>query len=200
MQEFQTLVREWETFYLLTGTAGATLAGLMFVAVTVGERATDRQRLPILRMHSDPALLAFVLNLVLSAALLIPSLTREWLGTLLLSAGGLGLVYLTVVLRHLHRRVQMRGWDLADWLWYAAAPIGACVLLLWSGTLTLSRHSHAALNLTGLTALVLLVMGIRNAWDLVTFALARVTGDGKDSQDTGTEATSTSPAENGSSD
>ena len=31
MTEFQQLVANWETFYLLAGTAAATLIGLLFV-------------------------------------------------------------------------------------------------------------------------------------------------------------------------
>ena len=35
MTDFSQMVGEWETFYLLTGTAAATLIGLLFVAVSI---------------------------------------------------------------------------------------------------------------------------------------------------------------------
>lgn len=66
--------QEWETFYLLVGTAGASLA--------------HGSKLPISRAHSAPALLAFVLDLVLSAVFLMPSLGRLWFGVALPTAAG----------------------------------------------------------------------------------------------------------------
>lgn len=171
MQAFHTLLREWQTFYTLVGTAGATLAGLMFVAVTLGR--TPRRRLAALRAHSDPALLAFVLSLLLSGLLLMPSLTRPWFGAALLASGLLSLLYLALVLRQLIGGGMSRFWDFSDWLWYAAAPVLGGLLLLGSGVLGLLGQAHAALNLTGISLIVLLTMGLRNAWDLVTFTLAQ---------------------------
>ena len=184
MQEFHALLREWETFYLLTGTAGATLAGLMFVVLTFGERLNDRGRLPILRAHSDPALLALVLNLLLGALFLMPSLNHFWFGGLLLAAGVLSLVYISLVLYPLVRARLVRGWDFSDWLWYAGAPLLSGVMLLVSGGLGLSAQSRLALTLTGITLLVLLTMGIRNAWDLVTFNIAYQLSQEQGEQDT----------------
>jgi hypothetical protein len=178
VQEFHTLLREWESFYLLVGTAGATLAGLMFVAISFGERVTDRRRFPILRAHMDPALLAFVLSLGLAAGLMMPSLSRFWFGAMLLGAGLLSLVYIGLVLRQLIMQVGVGDtWDFSDWLWYAAAPVVSGALLLVSGGLGLSAQSHAALTTVGVTLVLLLMMGIRNAWDLVTFAIARLPED-----------------------
>lgn len=173
MAEFQVLLREWESYYLLVGTAGATLAGLMFVAITFSSDMTDRHSLPVLRAHTDPALLAFVLCLALSLLLLMPSLNRGWCGTLLLLSGLLELVYMGLVLRRLVQGGQVRGWDVSDWCWYAAVPMVGGVLLLVSGGLCLDARATLAVTLIGLTLLVLLLMGVRNAWDMVTFTMAR---------------------------
>ncbi len=173
MQDFHALLHEWETFYLLVGTAGAALAGLMFVAISVGERLGARGRIPVLRALIDPALLAFVLSLVLGGLLLMPSLTRAWFGALLLTAGVLGLGYIAVVLRQLITGGNTRVFDLSDWLWYAGAPVVAGALLVVSGSLGLAGAARAALDLTGVSVVVLLLMGIRNAWDVVTFAIAQ---------------------------
>lgn len=170
MNDLHDLLRSWETFYLLLGTAGATLAGLIFVAVTVAERITDRERVSILRAHLDPALLALLLVVILSACLLIPHLTRPVLAALLLMAGTGTLGYMGVVLRSLHRGQDIH-WDASDWTWYAAAPLLGGTLLLISGVLTLTAQAHAATTLTGVTLLLLLIMGVRNAWDLVTFSV-----------------------------
>jgi hypothetical protein len=53
-----------------------------------------------------------------------------------------------------------------DWIWYVGLPIAAYVLLLLSGIGVLIQ---APLSLYGVAAalILLLVIGIRNAWDLV---------------------------------
>ena len=35
MNDFQTSLAAWETFYLLAGTAAATLIGLLFIAISI---------------------------------------------------------------------------------------------------------------------------------------------------------------------
>ena len=157
MQELHTLLLQWNTFYLLLGGAGATLAGLMFIAITLSERHTNQERLPIFRAHLDPALLALVVVLVLSAFLLMPTLTRLSLSAVLIAAGLAGLVGL--------------GWDASDWLGYAVAPVVGYLLLLVSGGLALSAHTRDAVTTVGVTLVLLLCTGIRNAWDLVTVTI-----------------------------
>lgn len=183
MHEFHTLLKEWETFALLLGTAAATLAGLTFIAVTMGQRTATRQRLPILRAHLDPALLALLLTLILSAALLMPTLTRQIFGLGLILTGVAALGYMAAVFRSMYTR-GVRGWDVADWTWYAVAPVVSGALLIVSGELALSSQSRAALTTAGLTLLLLLSMGVRNAWDLVTFTLL-ITAPNDQGDDTG---------------
>lgn len=175
MEAFHEALRPWETFFLLVGTAGATLAGLMFVALTVARdgQLVRSRGLSITRSHSDPALLAFTLNLVLGAVTLAPTLTRGALGALLLLAGAASLVYITVVLRRLAEQGVPRGWDGADRVWYAGAPIVGGGLLLTAGGLAFAARDDAALTVVAGTLVLLLVMGVRNAWDLVTFAIDR---------------------------
>jgi hypothetical protein len=41
MSGFSQQISGWETFYLLTGTAAATLIGLLFVAISVGKESIE---------------------------------------------------------------------------------------------------------------------------------------------------------------
>ena len=172
MTQIQNLLHDWQMFYTLTGTAGATLAGLMFVAVTMIERVL-RQRsgsLQTLRLYSEPALLAFVFTLVLSALLLMPDLSATGFDTLMLAAGLVSVGYNAATIRQLVKGSK-GGWDASDWLWYCVVPLACSALLLIAGVFGLRETLTPAFTIFGVTLLLLLMMGIRNAWDMVTFSI-----------------------------
>lgn len=49
-------LRDWQNFSPLTGTAAATLAGLMFVAISLGSRSITPIDVPALRVFVSPTL------------------------------------------------------------------------------------------------------------------------------------------------
>jgi hypothetical protein len=53
-----------------------------------------------------------------------------------------------------------------DWIWYVGLPIAAYVVLLLSGIGVLMQASLSMYGVAG-ALILLLVIGIRNAWDLV---------------------------------
>lgn len=53
---------------------------------------------------------------------------------------------------------------LEDWIWHAALPLVAYTVLFVAG-LAMRRHPAPAVYLVGVTSLVLLYIGIHNAWD-----------------------------------
>jgi hypothetical protein len=59
-----------------------------------------------------------------------------------------------------------------DWLWHAALPALAYAALLVCGVL-LERHAGIALLVIGAAALLLVFVGIHNAWDTVTYITMR---------------------------
>jgi hypothetical protein len=108
-----------------------------------------------------------------SAVLLIAALlSAPWtaLGPVALllglgSVGGLG--YVTLVVRRLRRmRTYQPEWD--DWLWYAVLPAAAYATLLISATLLLG-HPTPVLFVIATAMVLLLSVGIRDAWDVVTY-------------------------------
>ncbi len=50
-------LHDWQNFYLLVGTAAATLVGLMFVAISLGVRSITQQHIPALRVFVSPTLI-----------------------------------------------------------------------------------------------------------------------------------------------
>jgi hypothetical protein len=159
----------WLTFTTLTGTAAATLTGLMFVAITL--IASIETHVPTmnaaLSAFSNPTITHFCAVLVIAAILSAPWPSFTSL-SLLLGLVGLGLtMYMLLVIRRM-RRVPGYQTPLRDWLWYLAVPLGAYMVLLLSA-LVLPSNPELMLYFIAAVMLTLLLTGIRNAWDLVTF-------------------------------
>jgi hypothetical protein len=109
MTDFTQVLMGWETFYLLTGTAAATLIGLLFIAVSInidifhGEALMDLQYFAALTFNC----LFYVL--LISILFLIPGLGPWGLGVPLLLLGGLGLANALVQQRRAGRVQASRG-------------------------------------------------------------------------------------------
>jgi len=98
------------------------LVGLMFVAIWLGSNLFTEQSVVGLRTFMSPTLMHFVYVLITSAVVLIPTVTRTFLGILLLLVGfisvGISLSGVPYV-RHQYRRQQT---DMTDWMWYFLSP------------------------------------------------------------------------------
>src|SRR5215831_5820427 len=93
-------LQPWQNFYLLTGTAAATLTGLMFVAVTFGSSLVTRETASVSRAFLDPTYHHFVQVLLTACVVTVPVLGSTALGVLLLLAGLLRLIDLRRVFGH----------------------------------------------------------------------------------------------------
>ncbi len=70
-----TRLHDWHDFYLLIGTASATLIGLMFVAASVGASYFTTEREAPLRAFLTPTVLHFTAILVICLMSTAPSQT-----------------------------------------------------------------------------------------------------------------------------
>jgi hypothetical protein len=170
--QFHELLRHWESFSLLIGTAGATLAGLTFVAVTAANRLVrERNTVTMLRVHIDPSVLAFTLALVLGCVLLFPTLTPLALGLTALCSGVFYGGYTLFVVRQLMALGLPRQYDRLDWLFFILLPMLGSVLIVLGGAQCLRGETEMAVTLMAVGLLALLVMGIRNALDVLIVTL-----------------------------
>ncbi len=163
------LLSSWQNFYMIMGTAAATLTGLMFVVTTL--IAGIDAHLSILNAavsaFNTPTVVQFAAVLLLAGILSAPWQSFSSL-SLVLGLLGLGMVvYFIIVLRRMLHMPHYRS-TLEDWLWYMAFPLLANVLLIIAA-LVLSQNPSLALYIIGLAMLLLLLVGVRNAWDNVTF-------------------------------
>jgi hypothetical protein len=85
------LFHDWHDFYVLVGTASATLVGLMFVALSIGSSIFNEKKRAGMRAFITPTVLHFAA--VLFACLIIVMPTHSWqtLGSVLGLGALLGL-------------------------------------------------------------------------------------------------------------
>jgi len=154
----------WHEFYLLVGTAGVTLTGLLFVVVSLGPRVVADHQATGVRAFISPNAVYFTTALVVSAVLMVPSLPAMAIGALLCLGAVASLGYLAYT--KVHQQWRHNKLPFLDWIWFVGLPIAGYVLLLLSG---IGFLLQAALSMHGVAVglILLLVIGIRNAWDLV---------------------------------
>ena len=158
---------EWENFYVIVGSSAAALTGLQFVVIALiadsGSRTGGRQ----VAAYGTPTVVHFCAALLASAIVSAPwrSLTNP---ALLLGALGVaGAVYAIVVtLRALGQTAYKP--VLEDWLWHSIFPFCSYGAVL-AAALLLRYRPETALFFVGGAALMLLFVGIHNAWDTVTY-------------------------------
>jgi hypothetical protein len=162
-----TTLAEWGNFYVIVGSSAGALIGLQFVVMTlIAGRAIDRGEAQASEAFSTPSVVHFGVVLLLSAGLSAP-----WDGidavTLLWGLVGLsGIVYAVIVARRMREQTAYKP-VFEDWLFHVLLPFAAYAILAGSA-FAARTHARPALFLVGAAALLLLFVGIHNAWDTVT--------------------------------
>jgi hypothetical protein len=109
----------------------------------------------------------FALALVLSAVLCAPWPGDTGLRATLAAVGVAALVYSAVVMRRAHRQ---QGYVpvLEDWVWHVVLPAVAYAAVL-AAVVLLGRDTVVALFAVAASTLLLVCVGIHNAWDTVIY-------------------------------
>ena len=164
-----SLLSQWQNFYMIMGTAAATLTGLMFVVTTL-IAGIDAQLSTLnagVSAFNTPTVVQFGVVLLLAGTLSAPWQTFSSLG-LLLGLVGLGMLFYSIIVLRRMRQVPQYQSTFEDWSWYLALPLLANVSLIIAAFM-LPEYPSAALHIAGAAMMLLLLVGIRNAWDMVTF-------------------------------
>ena len=167
----------WESFYVIVGSSAAALTGLQFVVIVLGAEVKALVD-STTRAFATPTIVHFCAVLLMSAILSAPWPALGSAGLCLGLCGVAGLAYVAVVIRHTRRQKEYVP-VLEDWLWHSLFPLIAYVALLAAG-LGLRRHSAPCLFVIGGTALLLLFIGIHNAWDAVTYIALQRRPEGRE--------------------
>jgi hypothetical protein len=162
-----TVLTRWVNFYAITGTAAASLTGLQFVVIALVAQIRPSKSGGGIDAFSTPTIVHFGTVLLLSSVLCAPW-TGLWAPAALIAlCGAAGMGYAGLVSWRA-KRVAEYSLVLEDWLWHIILPLTAHAMLLAAG-LTLVRWPTGALFAIAAAALLLLFIGIHNAWDTVTF-------------------------------
>jgi hypothetical protein len=167
----------WADFYLILGGGAAALTGLVFVVITLVAdtrgRSTSQATEASIGAFTTPTIVHFSVVLLVSAILTAPWHTLSNPGLLLGLAGLGGIAYAIIALRRVRRQPGYQP-VMEDWVWYGVVPIVAYIALVVAA-LTLPGSPAPALFGIGAVVLLLLFLGIHNAWDVVTYvALLRL--------------------------
>ena len=173
----------WQNFYVIIGSAAATLTGLMFVVVTLiaGVRVRVSTPSEAFATFNTPNVVHFCLALLVAAILSAPW-QALWQAGLLLGLCGLGgVIYVVIVLRRVRRQTDYQP-VLEDWLWHTVFPLVSYTAFVVAAIL-LPANPAPALFVIAAATVLLLFIGIHNAWDNVTFITLELSRPQDKSQD-----------------
>jgi hypothetical protein len=163
-----SLLEHWREFYLMVGTAAGALLALLFVAASVNPERMTTDPAGATRTYMSPVGFHFSSVLFMSAVGLVPTHSKISLGLLVGLNGLCGAAYAAFVLR----RVLTDGIaDGPDRFFYGAAPLIAYLAGLAAAVFVFRGFTYSAELIAG-SVVLLLIVNIRNAWDLL-ISLAR---------------------------
>lgn len=155
--------KEWETFYVIMGTAAGALIGLQFIVLTLIAQSSQHTKADAGAAFSTPTIVHFSSVLLISGIVSVPWEDQDNLFRLLSLAGGLGLIYMAIVFRRMKKQHSYSP-DIEDWLCHFVFPTLLYLVLI--GLLVFGHYNGYAI---ALTIMGLLATGIHNTWDALTF-------------------------------
>jgi hypothetical protein len=175
MHETWWILGSWSNFYVVIGSSAAALTGLMFVVLTLVAGVRSAPTHTGLAAFTTPNVVHFCTALFLSALLVMPWRSLAPLVVLVGLTSVYGIVYVGRVIL-LTRRLESYHPDTEDWCWYAILPLIA-YLAVGAAAIFLMVVPRTALFVLAGATLLLIFIGIRNAWDVVTWITVRDSRD-----------------------
>jgi len=158
----------WENFYVIVGSSAGALIGLQFVVLTLISEiplAGDVTRAS--GAFATPTIVHFGAVLLLSAVISAPWDGITAVAILWGAMGLIGMTYVLIVARRM-RLQTVYAPQFEDRLFHLLLPFAAYATLAGAAYAARSNVSGALFGV-GTAALLLLFVGIHNAWDAVTY-------------------------------
>jgi hypothetical protein len=163
-----TPLSTWENFYVIVGSSAGALIGLQFVVLTlIASRPIGAGTAQAGHAFATPTIVHFGAVLLLAGILSAPWQEIAPAAVLWGLLGLSGIAYAAVVTRRMQRQAAYKP-VFEDWLFHVLLPFAAYTTLA-AAAFAAGSHLRAALFGIGAAALLLLFIGIHNAWDAVTY-------------------------------
>jgi len=160
-------LNEWDSFYVIVGSSAGALIGLQFVVLTLIAERPPAHAADAGAAFATPTIVHFSAVLLLSAGLRAPWHAITPVAIFWGLVALVGLVYSSIVARRMRRQAAYKpGFE--DWCSHMVLPLAAYATLALSA-LAARSHTREALFGAGAAALLLLFIGIHNAWDAVVY-------------------------------
>jgi hypothetical protein len=160
----------WASFYVIVGSSAGALTGLQFVVMTLISESGRPGGVETISAFGTPNVVHFCASLLVACLLSIPWSVLHPAGVAVALCGALGVLYVLIVMRRAWRQRDYQP-VFEDWLWHVVLPLLAYAILLVAGS-ALAGGASGSLFFIGPAALLLVFIGIHNAWDTVMFLTA----------------------------
>lgn len=168
------MFESWGEFYILVGAADGALIGLLFIVTTlsaemhIGGETLSRGA----AFYMTPTLYHFVTVLVMSALAVVPHVRGEWVAAVLVFWSVAGAIYSAAMGVAMRRNRLPSSGQWSDVFGYGILPAAMYLGLIGAAWLSWGESDNAPYAIA-IGLVVLMVLGIRNAWDLVMFIVPR---------------------------
>jgi hypothetical protein len=163
-----SIVSGWENFYVIVGSAAGGLTGLTFVVIALIRETMRGVRPTGLGAFVTPTIVHFGGVLALAAFMCMPHQGLLSLSAGFAVAGTSGVIYGGFIAANMRRQGTAYVPVLEDWLWNVILPtlvygnLIVMAVLIW-------RWPGQSMYVVATLSLVMLFIGIRNAWDIAVW-------------------------------
>lgn len=152
----------------MLGSAAGALIGLQFVVITlIAQKPELRAAGETAAAFLSPSILQFGTTLFISAVFLAPWISERIPLGLLSIAGIVGIGFTGIVAIRMRRQTHYQP-NIWDGIFHIVLPLAAYAILT-GAILAVSSFPRETLFGIGVAALLLLFIGIRNAWDNIEY-------------------------------
>ena len=158
----------WENFYVIVGSSAGALIGLQFVVMTlIADLPSAHGQPQAGAAFATPTIVHFCVVLLVAGVQSAPWHTIGPVAVIWGLLGVGGIVYEILVVRRMRIQTAYRP-VFEDWLFHVVLPVAAYAAMAASAFVA-RLNMGEALFPTAAAVLLLLFVGIHNAWDAVTY-------------------------------
>jgi hypothetical protein len=175
------MLTPWQNFYVIVGSAAAALIGVQFVVIALIANMRAVATHESVRAFGTPTVVHLAGALMISAFMCAPWPSLLMAAVALGAWGASGLIYGAIIVHRARRQSAYAPvWE--DWLWHTVLP---CLMYaaFTTAAILLRTRTPLALFVVAAAALGLLLIGVHNAWDTVTYVVVRGPGADRPKKD-----------------